>query len=333
MNKKVIYLLLKVLIIIFLLPIVSCGSNLFSKESIYRYIDGDPIEGDNFKLNLGRVYCGNSVDNEYISMSFNLINQTYSTQTYNVKNVEIIKESTGAVYTVDCSKDVLQIEAEMSGGFTISKSLPSSIYNDKYKLCFDINKYRITYFLYETPDELRTDFTVEYYVNNEKVFSDTVKEKRSIDDLFVYESKDKLKYCDIWYTDKYCSNKFDIDTKVEDNLKLYGEEKMIVKCSGYTADKYASIYGINHIPSDGVLVIPEKYNNKEITIGTSVIKNVNLTKIYIPKTVRIIYSNNFININNATIYYEGNEEEWKTLFYNSSKIVTDNVIYNTKYNY
>ena len=329
MNKRLINTLLEIAIVIFMLPIVSCGPGLFQNNPVDRYIDGNPIEEDKFKLTLSSFYSGNS----YISMHFSLGNPTYSTQTYNIKNIEIIKEDTGAVYTVDLKKDVLDIEAEMSENFIISKSLPSSIYEDKYKLNFNLNQYKITYFLYETPDELRKDFSVEYYVNNEKVFSDTIKENRTIKDLFIFESKDRLRYCDVWYIDKYCSNKFDIDNKIVEDLKLYGKEKMIVKCSGYTVDKYATVYGINYVPSDGVLVIPEKYNNKEIVIGNYAIKDVELTQIYIPKTVKTIYSNNFVNINNATIYYEGNDEEWKSLFSNSSKVVTTNVVYNTKYEY
>ena len=105
----------------------------------------------------------------------------------------------------------------------------------------------------------------------------------------------------------------------------------MIKWSGLTGDRYSYISGINHIPSNGVLIIPEKYKNKDLAISNYAIKDVNLIKIYVPNTVRVIYSNNFKNINNATIYYDGTEEEWLSLFYSSSNIVTANVIYNVKY--
>lgn len=62
------------------------------------------------------------------------------------------------------------------------------------------------------------------------------------------------------------------------------------------------------------------------------IYHITVDKLYISKTVRLIYGGNFTRIGNANIYYEGTEEEWKALFYISSSVVTNNVHYNTKYN-
>ena len=97
-------------------------------------------------------------------------------------------------------------------------------------------------------------------------------------------------YNDGWYLDESCAKKFDINNEVENDLKLYGKEETMIKWSGLTGDRYSYISGINNIPSNGVLIIPEKYKNKDVAISNFAIKDVNLIKIYVPNTVRVIYS-------------------------------------------
>ena len=96
-----------------------------------------------------------------------------------------------------------------------------------------------------------------------------------------------------------------------------------------SSETYSYVSGINYVPSNGVLIIPDKYQNKETCIYLNAIKDINVSKIYVPKTVHTIYLGNFTGIGNATIYYEGTEAEWKSLFLSSSSIVTNNVVYNT----
>jgi hypothetical protein len=79
-------------------------------------------------------------------------------------------------------------------------------------------------------------------------------------------------------------------------------------------------------------VIPSQYLGKDICRSNYSMYNITVDKIYVPKTVRLVYGGNFLNIGNANIYNEGTEDEWKALFYISLVIVTKNVYYNTKYN-
>ena len=81
------------------------------------------------------------------------------------------------------------------------------------------------------------------------------------------------------------------------------------------------------------MTLPRTYLGKELAIGNFAIKNINVSKIYIPNTVHKIYSGNFTGLGDAIIYYEGTEAEWKSLFYSQSSIVTNNVVYNTKLPY
>lgn len=315
---------------LFVLLLVSCsnGGNSKMKNNIIIYTDSDPIEDDNMKLEFEKPSCY-GYNNYSFDLYVNVTNKEYKTKTYKIKNVELIKESTSAKYTVNYY-DYIEIEAEMKSSFSFSSSIPSSISTDKYKLTFSINSYNITYYLYETPDELREDRTITYHILNNVVKTDTVKDGRTITNNYVYESSDNLYYCDTWYLDSNYKTKLTSSTIINGDTDLYGFESTNIKWSSLASDAWAFVNGVNHVPSNGILILPEKYLNKELAISNYAIKDINVSKIYIPKTVHRIYGGNFTGIGNATIYYAGTESEWKALFYSQSNIVTTNVVYNTK---
>ena len=172
---------------------------------------------------------------------------------------------------------------------------------------------------------------MNYYISNTLVKTDIVKDKRKIESLYVYESSDNLSYCNTWYTDENRRNQFQASTPITVDINLYEYPSSNIKWTSLSSDAYSFVTGINHIPSNGVLIIPDKYLNKEICINLYAIKDIKVSKIYIPKTVHTIYLGNFTGLGNVTIYYEGTEEQWKSLFYSSSSIVTKNVVYNTAY--
>ncbi len=125
-------------------------------------------------------------------------------------------------------------------------------------------------------------------------------------------------------------NRVSEDTIVTENLELYGYTTSNFKWTTTASDAFNFITGINNVPSDKILVVPSKQDGKEICISNYGIQYCVFSKIYLPKTIHRIYNGNFTNNNGSTIYYEGTSEEWAKLFYNSSDIVTDGVVYNTK---
>lgn len=300
------------------------------------YSDNNIAENDAVKIEIESSCWGN--DNYSLTVRVKVTNKEYTTNTYKFKNINLIKESTGATYTVGTmfASPNLKIDAELTQSLSLSSTIPTSIKDEKYKISFEINKYKITYYLYEMPDELRVNRKVTYYINdylnNTQVYADTVKDKRKLSSLYTYESSDNQYYCNTWYTDSNFKIKFNISTSITEDTSLYGRAVSNIKWTTLSTDVYSFVNGINHVPSNGVLVIPSTYLNKELCIGLYAIQGVNLNKIYIPKTVHIIYNGNFTNIGNATIYYEETEAEWKALFYMASDIYTKNVVYNTKYN-
>ena len=147
---------------LFALVLASCSSsndgNSKTQNDRIIYTDSDPIEDDNIKLEFEKPSCY-GYNNYSFDLQVNITNKEYNTKIYKIKNVELIKESTSAKYTVNYY-DYIEIEAEMKSSFSFSSSIPSSISTDKYKLTFSINSYNITCYLYETPDDLRDDRTI-----------------------------------------------------------------------------------------------------------------------------------------------------------------------------
>ena len=314
---------------------VNESNNSKNSNEYVLYNDSDPIEDDKVKIEISNPSCYGT-DTYSLSMTFKITNKEYFTKEYEFKNMKLIKESTGAEYTVGgyfnfIIGNKLKIEAELNSSYNIGATIPSSIDTDKYILTLEINEYKITYYFIETPDELRADRKVNYYISDTLVKTDIIKDKRKIESLYVYESSDNLSYCNTWYTDENRKNQFRVSDSITADINLYGYPSSNIKWTALASDAYSFVDGINYVPSNGVLIIPNEYQNKEICIDLYAIRNIKVSEIYVPNTVHIIYLGNFTGIGNATIYYEGTEEEWKSLFYSSSSIVTKNVVYNTAY--
>jgi hypothetical protein len=206
----------------------------------------------------------------------------------------LVKESTGSEYlNEDYFKTNLYLEAELTESIKLAFTIPTSTEKDNYKLVFEINNYEITYFLYGMPDELRIDRKISYFINEQLIKTDTVKDNRRLSSLFVYESRDNLLYCNTWYTDKEMKYKFNATTAITSDINLYGYPVSIFKWSTTPSDKYTFLNGVNHVPSNGILIIPETNQGKELCIGLYAIKGLSVTAIYIPKTVHTIYGGNF----------------------------------------
>lgn len=335
MKRKIRCFFSFVLLVFNIVIIIGCSDvSKYDNESIIErkviYFDEDRlIEYDDLKIEITSIYC-NERTNCSLGIYIDLFNKDYSAKEYKIKNINLIKENTDVNYSVYYDEKIT-IGAELKGKLHFSATIPSSIDDDKYKIDFEINYYKFTLYLYERPDELREDRYINYYISGNFVKTDVVKNNRKLEKNYLYESSDHLYYCDTWYVDESMKTEFRYSTLINSNINLYGRNYSVIKWSTTSSDVYSFINGINHVPLDGILVIPNEYRNKEICIGNFAIKDVKLKKIYIPNTVRKIYNGNFKNINNATIYYEGTEEEWKNLFYFSFDIYTTTVVYNVKY--
>lgn len=324
------------LISLFLLA--GCSSNTIISDlndnTKTLYADSNSIEFNNTNVLIEDYYCSTFFSENYnLSVRIKIKNCSYETVEYNIKNAILIKEDTNAKYSISVSMESrFSLEAELERKVVFNSSIPTDVKNDKYKLMFELNNQKIDLYLYETPDELRDDKIVSYSISDTIVKTITVKENREIPSLYLYESADHLFYCDTWYTDLTQKNNsvFYRSTKITDDITLYGIKKDNLNFYCSASETYAHLDGINHIPSDGVIVIPKMYLNKEISIGNYAICDISAEKIYVPNTVRKIYFGNFKNLGKTKIYYEDTKEEWEALFSSKSEVVTYNIEYNVK---
>lgn len=305
-----------------------------SEKTIELYKDSKSVTiDDNTNIKLDEVYSsGWGTGNRSLSAYVIIKNLSTSTQTYGISDMKLIKESTDASYTVTSNNLMFEksftLEAELEKNLNFSSTIPSDITEDNYKLCFIMNNHEVIFHLYETPDSLREDRTVSYYLNDKLVNTSVVKEGRQVNEVYTYESDDHLSYCDSWKTKD--NEKLSFSTIINSNLNVYGSLMENISFVSFSSDRYAFVEKVNHVPSDKLLVIPHTNGGKEIAISNYAIYNLDVKKIYIPNTTRKIYGGNFTKIGNADIYYEGSQEEWQSLFYSKSDIVTKNVHYNTK---
>lgn len=334
MNK--IFSVIKfIFFMVILIMLVSCDKNtdggLSSDKDnrIVLYTDSAEVEFDGtiLKFDNSDLWLQSYLKGVYAS--FEIKNTTYNTKEYVVKDYVVTKEETKASYTTSTTifMKSFKLDAELSFDFSFSATTPSSIKDDKYKLDFTINNQPFTLYLYETPDELLPEWSVKYKIDGSIVNTKKVRDNKELGE-YIYDYPDHTHYCNSWKSGYSFIN---AKTKITSNLVLDGTKSENIKWMTTGTDAWSYVSGINHIPADGILVIPSTNQGKEICIGMYAIKGIEVKKIYLPKTIYVIYGGNFTGIGDAIIYYEGTEAEWKTLFYTKSDIKTNNVVYNTKY--
>ncbi len=309
--------------------LASCSSIL--SKSISIFLDSEKVTLDDTEIAISSYDCtkNRSSSSYFLDVDLQVKNLSYSTKSYKISDAVLKKESTNATYSVQYTRP-FNLEAEMDHTMILYSNIPSKITDDNYTLSFKINNTKVTLGLYETPDSLREDRTINYYIDGKLVNTQTKKDKRKLSNLYTYEYPDHSNSCSLWRIGPMTGNRVSEDTIVTENLELYGYTTSNFKWTTTSSDAFNFLTGINYVPSDKILVVPSKQDGKEICISNYGIQYCVFSKIYLPKTIHRIYNGNFTNNNGSTIYYEGTSEEWAKLFYNSSDIVTDGVVYNTK---
>ena len=218
---------------------------------------------------------------------------------------------------------------------TVSYSFntPTAIEDEKYYFSVCVNEIRYVIFLYEKPDELREDLVVQYCINYETIHQDTVKRGRTIGYEYVYDHPDHLRYVDEWKDQN--GRKLFKDYRVLEHVVATGEYKNNLFIEYRNPEREARLKYIEHVPSDGVVVVAKDNYYKTLDINYGAIsKNSLIKEVYLPSSVTAIYGENFTECENLkTIYYEGSEEEWSAIpKYNDLVIPSNiNIVFNTAF--
>lgn len=155
--------------------------------------------------------------------------------------------------------------------------------------------------------------TVSYCLSNEVVHTLTIEKGSTLGVDYIYDYASHQTHVPTWKDEK--GNEYNKDSIMDKDLTLQGSPKTNLNIFNNTEDDFVSIVGINHVHSDGVLVLSQTYYSKNIVIAENAITNSNdVREIYLPRVINHIYSGNFQGCNNLTkIYYEGTMEQFDAI--------------------
>ena len=209
--------------------------------------------------------------------------------------------------------------------------LPTLIEEDSYYLQIlgESNTYKV--YLFETPDALREDIKITFKIDGVSVKEETIKKGRKLNSIYVYDTKDHQQHNETWYCN---GQKVTTNTVFTENAVLTGTLSDNYSFLVLANDPNCSLNKVNHVPADGILVLPESHLNKKILIGIYIIYNLTVKEIYVPKAIDTIYYGNFSNCSGLEkIYYSGTQEEWRNLLAKQSLTISSGiqVIYNTSF--
>ena len=341
MRRK---MLIIVVLIISLLGIilVSCSSNSLTQTSfdnpkIY-YIDNKNMDLDGIDCN---VSVSESNWNNYsLSISLQLTNTNYDEVYFSMSDCYIVNEKTNVKYDVSYYGANVKLQYGIKNSVTISCDIPTSYKLEKYTLHFKNNNNDYWINLYDTPEEMLRNYYIKYNIATfyspsgdtyNQVNSQAVKYGKT-PDSYIWEDSNHIYYNDTWYTDLERKNTFSITTKIYEDVTLYGMRKFNIKSTIDTGEKW--INGINHCPSDGILVV-DNYNGDVYISNYALRNNSTIQTLYLPKTLKKIYMGNFENMPSLrVINFAGTQTEWNNILSISSSTIPFNVIvyFNRSYN-
>lgn len=324
---------------IFLIPLlllVSCSGssgNSMPNNKLVVYLDYSEASTPNYKVKVDSAYAiGTSNYSFFLSLSIK--NLTSKTQEIVFSNAKLIRESTGASYTVSSGYyNKLSLDSEIEESVSFTSTIPTSL-EENYYFSVDFKNINYKVLLYETPDELRKDVTVTYKLDSTTVHTEIIKKGRTVGVNYVYDDDSHQTYADTWKDTNGVT--FTKSTRVEDDMVVTGQLKANLQLSTTGTDVYTFINGINHVHADGKVVVLERYQNKEVCLGNyAIYNNPNVKEVYLPATLHYIYNSNFSNCGNlTTIYFAGTEEQWETIpksFVTISSSI--NVVFNQSFNF
>ena len=325
MKKRFIMFFILVIAFLPLLILVGCDESSDSNNTFYYDNPNMNIDGINLEINCQET----SSQNHNLTITITATNTQLKDKPFNMSSCKIVNEFTEVAY--DCSSisfGSTTLQYNVKKNFLISSVIPTSYQSENYYAKLNINNKIYCIKLYETPNELRDSRTVNIYIfsypNYGHVDTLSIKDRRSIGN-YVWEEDNHLYYCDKWYADDEREHEFSLNTKITQNISIYGVKKSNLQISGGYVSK------INHVPQDGILVVDSVQG--EMNISNYAFKNNNDVKeIYLPKTIKKIYYGNFEQMASlTTIHFAGTESEWNDIENLSSIPTNVSIIFNSKF--
>lgn len=247
----------------------------------------------------------------YLTVKNNAINHFESS----IKDLKLIRESNGAEYQANCfyGDNIISLDCDMSKSIEIEAAIPTLIVDEKYVLYFTLDTGMYQIHLYEAPDSIRKNVTINYTIGDTVVKTSNCLEYKTADG-YVWESSDHQMYCDEWYKDVECKNKLESKAKIVEDITVYGKIKTVLDMLWDKTQVF--VRDINYVPSDGIIVVPSYYGNAPVKYlsNFALFDEIEVKIIYLPITLKKFYYANFTKLPKLTaIYYEGSKEDWDAI--------------------
>ena len=272
-----------------------------------------------------------AIENYDFRLILKIKNLTDETKNLKFDHLQIVKEDNGATYSVETKTPEIKLESGIEKSINFSSTLPTDL-DSHYYFTVDFSNVRYKVRLYETPDAERPDVTVTYTVVKQIVNKVTVKKGRPLGIDYVLEKADHLSFVLSWTDSNYQT--INSKTIIEQDTTVYGEYQSSLSYSTTSLDAYTVISKVNYVPSDGIVVVPERLLDKEIVLGNYAVNRIEkMQKIYLPSTLHGIYNSNFIDCPDLrTIYFAGTPEQWSSIYQSTTPLPTNiNLICNTSF--
>lgn len=326
-------------IIISAIVMLSCFILAGCEKTTKDYYYDDPnISINGISVNVSCLESQYPNDNNNLTITLQIKNTETADKSFKLADVKVVNEKTNVKY--NCSympSSSIILQYDIQHNFTITTKIPNSYKNDNYYLQFKYSKHTYKIKLYETPDELRSEHMVCIYLVSYKngigynssncsyIKTLYVKDRRNLS-KYIWENPNHIKYCDKWYTDFERTTEFNYQTKITENIDLYGYEYYNVQS---TYDQATYITGINYVPQDGILVVDDYSGTINIS-NYGIYDNNDVQEIYLPQKINKIYFGNFKKMSNLTkIHFAGTESQWNSIESSSTIPETVTLVFNS----
>ncbi len=337
-NKFLKTFIFALIILLPTLVLVGCGTTNGSNQddglnqNNTFYFDDNNININNIDFSFS---CSETkIQNTQLSVTITATNTLLKDQILNLDSIKVVNEKTKVEYKYSGATFYgdITLQYNIKTNLYFNAYIPSSYLTENYYIQFNNggNTYRIN--LYETPDELRESHTVSFklfsYPNYSNVKNISVKDNRKFE-KYIYEGSDHLYYCDTWYTDEARTNEFNWNSKITQDVTLYGFKFSNVQYSSSSGETFVS--KIKYVPQDGILVI-DSFSSKVYLSNYALYDNNDVKEIYLPKELKKIYNGNFNRMNNLVkIHFAGSETEWNAIESTSTIPSNVTIVFNSKY--
>ena len=176
------------------------------------------------------------------------------------------------------------------------------------------------------------EVVVTYKVLEEVVNTQKIVKGEKLGTIYTYESSNHQSYVSEWSNGGVI---FDENTVVNGDITLTGSPKSSLQIFNTPENEYVYVNGVNHVHSDGKVVVLSTYYGKPVNIGLHAFSNNGeMRELYLPSNLHRIYSDNFVNCSNlTTIYFGGSEEEWTAIPTDSVIPSSINLVFNTSFTF